>query len=470
MTVHNSSIAALVAATPGSRDRYVDFLRAFSIAVVVFGHWLMTVVYLDDGELSGASILEVVPWVWAATWFLQVMPLFFFVGGFSNLTSWNAHERRGGTYFDFVAGRVARLMRPSAVFIGIWLAGAVILEVAAPATAARLQPALAIIAKPLWFIAVYLVVVAMAPAMLWLHRRYGARVPLMMIVGAALVDVLRIALGLPFVGFLNFAFVWLFAHQLGFFYADGSFANWTRRRLASFAAFGLGALVILTAFGPYSPSMVGMADGRVSNNDPPSVCIVALTVWLIGIAMLARARMSGWLEGRREWAAVIAANSMIMTVFLWHLTALLLAVVVLYPLGWPQPVGGTAEWWLLRPVWMAVLTIFLVPFVVAFARFERPRGRPPIAVAGGSLARAATGIAALTFGIAGFAADGFGDALSSGAPISNAALVGVGALLLKPHRPAQDDLLVRCDTRTTHRSPVDTKPAPNRTTPPRRPK
>jgi fucose 4-O-acetylase-like acetyltransferase len=436
MAVHNSSLAALVAATPGTRDRYVDFLRAFSIAVVVFGHWLMTVVYLNDGKLSGASLLEVVPWAWAATWFLQVMPLFFFVGGFSNLTSWTAHERRAGTYFGFVAGRVARLMRPSAVFIGVWLAGAVLLEIAAPATAADLQPALAIVAKPLWFIAVYLVVVAMAPAMLWLHRTYGVRVPLMMIICAVVVDVLRIAGGLPLVGWLNFVFVWLFAHQLGFFYADGSLANWGRRRLAGLAAFGMGALVILTAFGPYSPSMVGMADGRVSNNDPPSMCLIALTLWLIGIAMLARARISGWLEGRREWAAVIAANSMIMTVFLWHLTALLLAIVVLYPLGWPQPVGGTAEWWLLRPVWMAVLTIFLVPFVVAFARFEQPRGRPPIVAAGGSLVRAATGIAALTFGIAGFATDGFSDALSSGAPISNAALVGVGALLLRARRQA----------------------------------
>ena len=436
MTVHKSSIAALAAATPESRDRYVDFLRAFSIAVVVFGHWLMTVVYLDDGKLSGVSLLEVVPWAWAATWFLQVMPLFFFVGGFSNLISWNAHERRGGTYFDFVAGRVARLMRPTAVFIGVWLAGAVILEIAAPATATRLQPALAIIAKPLWFVAVYLVVVAMAPAMLWLHRRHGARVPLMMIICAVVVDVLRIAGGLPLVGWLNFVFVWLIAHQLGFFYADGSLANWGRRRLASLAAFGVGALVILTAFGPYSPSMVGMADGRVSNNDPPSVCIIALTLWLIGVAMLARERISSWLETRREWGAVIAANSMIMTVFLWHLTALLLAVVVLYPLGWPQPVGGTAEWWLLRPVWMGILTIFLVPFVVAFARFERPRRRRPIVAAGGSLVRAAAGIAALTVGIAGFATEGFGDALSSGAPVLNAVVVGVGALLLRPHRPA----------------------------------
>ena len=33
----------LAAATPASRDRYVDFLRAASIAGVVFGHWFIAI-------------------------------------------------------------------------------------------------------------------------------------------------------------------------------------------------------------------------------------------------------------------------------------------------------------------------------------------------------------------------------------------------------------------------------------------
>jgi hypothetical protein len=56
----------------------------------------MTIVYFDDGSLSGESLLSVVPWAWAATWVLQVMPLFFFVGGFSNLTSWRAISAMAG--------------------------------------------------------------------------------------------------------------------------------------------------------------------------------------------------------------------------------------------------------------------------------------------------------------------------------------------------------------------------------------
>ncbi|MDH3203021.1 MAG: acyltransferase [Myxococcales bacterium] len=36
--------------TPESRNRYVDFLRAASILVVVTGHWLMAAPYFDDGS------------------------------------------------------------------------------------------------------------------------------------------------------------------------------------------------------------------------------------------------------------------------------------------------------------------------------------------------------------------------------------------------------------------------------------
>ena len=431
-----SGLDRLAAATPSTRDRYVDFLRAFSIAVVVFGHWLVAIVYLNGSELSGASALDAVPAARILTWVLQVMPLFFFVGGFSNLTSWRAVKRKGGDYFSFVSGRVDRLMRPCAAFIGLWVSVAVVLHFAAPPLARDLEPALAIIAKPLWFISVYLIVIALAPAMLRLHERFGLGVPLAMAGAAATVDVVRLAFDVPFIGYLNFAFVWLFAHQLGFFYADGSFGRLPKRALAGCAAVALLALVALTQLGPYSASMVGVDDGRVSNNDPPSICIIAHSIWLISAAMLARGAVTRRLQGRRAWKAVIAANSMIMTVFLWHLTALLAGVLLLYPLGFPQSEGGTAEWWLLRPVWLAILVVLLVPFVAVFARFERPRTTPRRAARpgnGGSLPallRAVTGIGVMTGGMAGFATAGFSNLAAFGGALTNAAFVGTGVLLL----------------------------------------
>ncbi len=34
--------------TPADRDRYVDFLRAFSIATVVLGHWFIAIIVWRD--------------------------------------------------------------------------------------------------------------------------------------------------------------------------------------------------------------------------------------------------------------------------------------------------------------------------------------------------------------------------------------------------------------------------------------
>jgi hypothetical protein len=400
-----------------------------AILVVVLGHWLMAIVYFDGSTFSGASALDVVPATWVLTWVLQVMPLFFFVGGFSNFTSWRAERRKGGGYYSFISARLERLLAPTLVFIGIWVAAAMTVELAAPELAAKLQPALAIIAKPLWFIAVYVIVVALAPTMLKVHERHGWRVPVAMTLAAVVVDLCRLSLDLPLIGYLNFAFVWLFAHQLGFFYADGRLAMVSRRWLVAICLAAVGLLVALTTVGPYARSMVGAEGGGVSNNSPPSICIIVLSTWLIAAAMLLRPRATAWLERSRNWKVVIAANSMIMTIFLWHLTALLVAVVIAFPLGFPQPLGGSAAWWALRPMWMAVLVVALVPFVLLLGRFERPR-RGTRVKATGSAFRAASAVGVVTAGMAGFATAGFSHVLSAGGPLANAALVGAGAHLL----------------------------------------
>ena len=437
------SLKDLAHATPSTRDRYVDFLRAVSIAVVVLGHWLMAIVFYEDGRISGESALETIPGIWILTWFLQVMPLFFFVGGFSNLVSLKAAYAKGETPSAFIRSRVERLMRPTLVFIATWVALALVLE-----HVFDLGPAVAhatvLIAKPVWFLSVYVLVIALAPMMLALHERHGVRVPLGMVAGAVFVDVLRIGGGVELIGYLNFAFVWLFAHQLGFFYADGTLTAFSRSFFVKSAAFGLGALVVLTNISVYSRSMVGVTGDGVSNNDPPSTCLIALTVWLVSAAMLARDSVSRWLQGTRPWTAVIAANSMIMTVFLWHLTALLVAILVAYPLGFPQYAGGTAAWWITRPVWLAVLGIALIPLVLIFSKYERPRARKPAPEVAPDPVATIVGVAMLIVGMAGFAQGGFAGMVGPTGtdlgvfvanPLLSALHLGVAMTLLRPgHR------------------------------------
>ena len=68
MQTDTLSAADLARQTPASRDRYVDFLRLFSIAVVVLGHWLMAVVIWQGREFHTGNVIGMVPGLWLATW------------------------------------------------------------------------------------------------------------------------------------------------------------------------------------------------------------------------------------------------------------------------------------------------------------------------------------------------------------------------------------------------------------------
>ncbi|MDQ4028223.1 MAG: acyltransferase [Actinomycetota bacterium] len=366
------TLEGLASRTPAGRDRYVDFLRAFSICTVVLGHWFIALLWWRNETIGVHNVVGVTSGLWLATWVLQVMPLFFFVGGFSNLKTFNAARRKGEAYAQWLRNRAARLLKPTVIFAAVWLALQILLHVAGVGGNGLFR-----LSKlpfgPLWFLLVYLAVVALTPVMLDAHRRSSV-VTLVAITGAiVVVDVLRFGVALDGVGWVNLALVWLFAHQLGFFYADGSLVAGGLRLHTAMAAAGFIALIVLTNIGTYPRSMVGTDVERISNMNPPTVCIVALTLWLVGMAMLLRERVSGWLAKKRPWMAVIAANSMIMTVYLWHLTAYLIAILLLYPIGLGHPTDSTASWWLQRPIWIAVPAAILGALVWMFGRFERPK-------------------------------------------------------------------------------------------------
>lgn len=50
-TKTKSSIFEIIKKTPATRDRYVDFSRAFSIIIVIIGHWLSAVVIKDENGI-----------------------------------------------------------------------------------------------------------------------------------------------------------------------------------------------------------------------------------------------------------------------------------------------------------------------------------------------------------------------------------------------------------------------------------
>ncbi len=59
-----------------------------------------------------------------------------------------------------------------------------------------------------------------------------------------------------------------------------------------------------------------------------------------------------------------------MTLFLWHMTAYLVAILLLWPLGFGHEHEPTARWWLERFVWIAVPGALLAALIALFGRFE----------------------------------------------------------------------------------------------------
>ncbi len=376
-----SDLRALAEATPSSRDRYVDFLRAFSIVAVVLGHYFIALIHWEDERIFVDNAVGHQSGLWLATWVLQVMPIFFFVGGFSNLVGWKSAVKAGDGYIVYLRKRLMRLLRPTAVFVTVWIGVELLLHMVDIGAPGILRGTF-LPFGPMWFLFVYAGMVALAPLYAALHDRFGVLVPAILVVGVAGIDLTRFGFAGRGIGWLNLALVWLVIHQLGFFYADGSLVAAGHRLWWAFVVAGLGFLVILTNLELffddlwYPRSMVGVDIEPVSNMSPPSLAIVALGFWQIGAAMLLRSRAQAWLSRGRVWTGVIAVNTMIMTLFLWHLTAFVIAIVVLYPLGLGQPVETTASWWLQRPIWLVAPLVLLAPIVAVFARFERPRLEP----------------------------------------------------------------------------------------------
>ena len=396
----------LARATPATRDRYVDFLRAASIVAVVFGHWFISINHFALDIFSTTSAVGVTSGLWLATWVFQVMPVFFFVGGFSNLVTYDAFRRRGEPTSAFIRSRLERLLRPSLVFLGFWLVVQVALHLfdlggpAGPELVGETRllrgmypPAATLPFGPLWFLAVYLVVVCVAPATIWLHRRFRWWVPAAMVLGTIVVDVVGFGADLHLLRYLNVVFVLLLPHQLGHFYADGTFGRLPRAAFWAMVLVGLGGLVLLTnpwiferlgdarfgwfpGVGHYPRSLLGTDIEIVSNAYPPTVCFLLADIWSIGAVMLLRPVLSRWLQRPGPWKVTISLNSVIMTLFLWHMTAYFVVLLSLWPLGIGRQQDSTAGWWLLRPVFIGLSAAVLAAIVALVGRFERPPRRP----------------------------------------------------------------------------------------------
>ncbi|WP_434591984.1 acyltransferase family protein [Brevibacterium sp. 1718] len=442
------------------RDQAIDLIRFGCLVVVVILHSMMSAAVLgSDGTVAPTVALSTTAGFAAASWFFQVMPLFFIIGGYAGITGWRRTRARGGTWTDYLRARLRRLAVPTAVLVviaGIGLSAAADMGVSSELIAEASRR----IGQPLWFLAVYLGLSSLVPVAVHFHERAPRR-SLAVLAGAVIVvDALARMTGVAGLGYFNFVVVWPLIQQLGFFFADASDRPISRPVVWSALVAVLGLLGGLVAAGVYSPNML-------VNLNPPTGALVLLGVAQLCVLRLCHARLNRALDVDQPsaestmvpgevpaeaapssriltaqfWARVIAwGNSYGMQVYLWHMSVV---IVLIGALGWLAqtvvdfptgillylPTGTVAEfilpeiesgwWWATRLPWLlAVMGLSAlvamaaerIPFpseqrlaavgrsLSALVRAVLPQGFPVQAFS--SRARAIVAVGAATMGIA----------------------------------------------------------------------
>ena len=421
-----SQVKQLALQTPEERNRYVDFLRAVSIMIVIIGHWLIATSWYVGGELQSGHLLKTHPQTQWLTWLFQVMPIFFIVGGYSNGVSLESARRSDIDYAGWLVTRLNRLVAPLLVLIVAWAGIGVIMGLFG-VTPELIQYASQASLIPTWFLAIYIMVVILAPLTYRLWRFMGLWSVLLFGLVAALVDAAFFLADVRWLGWTNYFWVWLAVHQLGYAWRDERFTS--PAGLLAMSAAGFAVLATLILKGPYPLAMVGSPDEGLSNTLPPKVTLLALGIFQYGLLLAIEGPMRRVLARLEIWAATVLINTMIMTVYLWHITVMIVFVALLvlaggFGLGL-EP--GTTSWWYSRVLWIAILIVLLVPVALALSPLERRQRDQTAAVP--SPARQIGGAMMLCLGIALLAMYGYGGGPVQHLDIMSFVLVIVGASL-----------------------------------------
>ena len=422
------------------RNSAVDYYRVSGVVLIVLGHWLAGSVTYHEGSFGRQNPLVDQPWTQWLTWIFQAVPTFFLVAGYAAAVSWT-HRRaaEGVSRQTWLRHRLARVLGPSTVYVA--LVSAVVLA-AWRVAGSTLEYAGWAVAMHLWFLAVYLVVVLLTPMAIAAQRRWGLLVPAVLAVGVGTVDVASLVGRLPHLSWLNYLLCWMALYQLGIAWRSGLLAG---RRPVLLAAGSAVALALLIWLGPYPVSMIGVPGQVLQNSAPPSVAMLAFGCAQAGLVMSLAPALNRALRADQVQRVLARANGNVMALYLWHMIPVVIVAVVGYPTGLlPQPVEGTAQWWLARLEWLVVLSVvtaveltllwwgrrFFAAPLPALAIF-RGRWAAQIMLAGASMA---------AYGLALFAADGF--APYGHVPWLTAVIFAVGVLLVYlanvEHKPRPD--------------------------------
>ncbi len=341
--------------TPPGRDRAVDVARLAALVVVMFGHCALLLASVDSDGLRIGNLLGELPAIAPITWILQVMPLFFLAGGAAGAYGW----RPGTPWGTWLFTRAQRLCRPVFWYLAAWSVGLLVARtiLGAESAAGLGREAVAL----LWFLGVYLVVLAFVPALTRLRTgRAIAVVVAALLAAATAFDGIRIAVGTPEAGVANFLIVWLIPVVIGVAYARRLIGP--RAALVA-AATAFAAQVALAVAGTYEVSLVVTGTEQMSNVSPPTLLLALHCTWMSCVFVAAAGAIRRWAARPRVWHVVAVGNGGAMTLYLWHIPAIAVAAFALNAVGLDAyDVNAPGFWGLLA----LRAVVFAVVMAVAF--------------------------------------------------------------------------------------------------------
>jgi hypothetical protein len=259
--------------------------------------------------------------------------------------------------------RCTRLYRPVFYYLAFWISALAILRYFLPEHV--YEPIAGISIQLLWFLGAYVLVLAAVPLLARITTTGG-------LVGAvagtyafiAMIDAIRITdHGPPGLGFLNLL-AWLIPGMLGVAYR--------RHLLGGRAAMMLGAVMLsvnlaLLWLGPYELSLVGIDTQQLKNMTPPSLLLAGHAIMMCAFAIAAAPAIARWACRPRVWWLTAIGNSGAMTLYLWHIPALLFMHLAFDYLGHPR-YDALAPGFIARSILQLVMMAVLVATVFVALR------------------------------------------------------------------------------------------------------
>jgi surface polysaccharide O-acyltransferase-like enzyme len=338
-------VTSKVLAASAGRDRVMDAVKALALLLVVVGHSLAWTV---TGSGSVINTLDAVPYLFPLTWVLQILPLFFLLAGAGLTRLAAARDSRG---------YLVRLTRLSAPALPLIVAAVVLALIAGALAGEDAGKAAGLLPIQLvWFLGVYLVLVAAAPLLVRFSGPPSIIIWLVLILG---VDLLRINVN-ELIGWANLFLVW------GLFAAIGTRLERLRTINRPVLAIGViafaAAAIIAIVVGPYSPALISTdAVKGISNLAPPTIVLALVGLAQTCLLLLLWPLLQRALDRDRLWVPVAIFASRAMEIYLWHMLVFTLAIAgmislavapaALSPLWWLQHIGVAAI--VLTVVWFA---------------------------------------------------------------------------------------------------------------------